>query len=139
MSSEGNEVMALDSQEISKCCIVPTSIQPSDSTSLPSSPPSPGPSNKPISYPILIVPELAIAVEAQPKWLIQPGGGKNYRCQLCAFQHTNRDCMLTHIRKHLDITIGCPVCGKGFQNAASLCKHSRKAHAVQIVASVEEQ
>ena len=90
VSSEGNEVMASDSQEISKHhCIVPTSIQPSDSTSLPSSPPSPGPSNKPTSYPILIVQELSVPVEAQPKQLNQPGGGKEYRCQLCPFQHTN--------------------------------------------------
>ena len=71
VSLEGNEVMELDSEEISKCHgIVPT-IQPSDSTSFPSSPPSPGPSRKPTSYPILIVPELAIPVEAQPKWLNQ--------------------------------------------------------------------
>ena len=111
VSSEGNEAMALDSQEISKCCcIVPTSIQPSESTSLPSSPPSSGLSNKSTSYPILIVPELAMPAEVQPKWLNQPGGGKEYRCQLCAFQHSNQDCMLTHIRKHLDITIGCPIC-----------------------------
>ena len=47
--------------------------------------------------------------------------------------------MLTHIRKHLDLKIGCPVCGKGFQNAASLHKHGRKAHVIQILASVEEQ
>ena len=86
VSSDGNEVRASDSQEISKHChIVLTSIQPSDSTSLPSSPPSPGPSNKSTSYPILIVPELAIPAEAQPKWLNQPGGGKEYRCQLCTF------------------------------------------------------
>ena len=47
--------------------------------------------------------------------------------------------MLTHIRKHLDLTIGCPVCSKGFQNAAFLCKRGRKAHAIQIVALAEEQ
>ena len=47
--------------------------------------------------------------------------------------------MLTHIRKHLDLTIDCPVCGKGFQNAASLHRHGRKVHAIQIVASAEEQ
>ena len=140
MSSDGNEVRASDSQEISKHChIVLTSIQPSDSTSLPSSPPSPGPSNKSTSYPILIVPELAIPAEAQPKWLNQPGGGKEYRCQLCAFHHTDQDCMLTHIRKHLDIGIGCPVCSKGFQNIASLHKYGKKAHEVQIGASVEKK
>ena len=44
--------------------------------------------------------------------------------------------MLTHIRKHLDLTIGCPICGKGFQNAASIHKHDRKAHAIQIVAGL---
>ena len=47
--------------------------------------------------------------------------------------------MLTHIHKHLDFTIGCPMCGKGLQNAASLWKHGKKAHAIQIVESAEDQ
>ena len=90
VSSDGNEATVLDFQEISKCYhIVPTSIQPSDSTSLPSSLPFPGLSNKSTSYPILIVPELAVPMQAQPEQLNQPGGGKEYRCQLCAFQCTN--------------------------------------------------
>ena len=42
--------------------------------------------------------------------------------------------MLTHVRRHLDITVGCPVCGHGYQNAASLWKHSRDAHNIQIIA-----
>ena len=90
VSSGGSKVTASDSQEVQKhCCIVPTSIQTPESTSLPSSPPSPGPSNKSTSYPTLIVPELAIPTEAHPKWLNQPGGGKEYTdvsCILSAIQ-----------------------------------------------------
>ena len=140
-SSSGSKATALVSQETSPkhCCIVPTSIQPPESFPLPSSPPSAGPSDKSASYPTLIVPELAIPMEAQPEEINQPGGGKEYQCQLCTYHHTDKDCMLTHIRKQLDITIGCPMCGKGFQNTASLQKHSQKAHEVQTVASLEEQ
>ena len=90
VSSDGSEVTTSDSQEVPKhCCIVPTSIQPPESTPLPSSPPSPGPSNKSTSYPTLINPELAVPTEAQPKQLNQPGGGKEYQCQVCNFHHTN--------------------------------------------------
>ena len=32
--------------------------------------------------------------------------------------------------------IGCPVCGKGYQNTASLHKHGRDVYNVQIVASL---
>ena len=106
---------------------------------MPSSPPHPGPSHKPTTLPIVIVPKLAVPPEAQPKQLNQPDSGKEYRCQLCTIFHTNQDCMLTDIRKHLDLTIGYPVCSKGFQNAASLCKHGRKAHVIQIVPSAKEQ
>ena len=41
--------------------------------------------------------------------------------------------MLTHVRRHLEITTGCPVCGHGYQNAAFLQKHSRDAHNIQII------
>ena len=58
--------------------------------------------------------------------------------QLCTFQHSNLNCILTHIRKHLNIMIRCPGYGKGYQNAASLCKHGREVHKIQIVASAEE-
>ena len=34
--------------------------------------------------------------------------------------------MLMHIWQHLKISIGCSMCGKGFQNVASLCKHRKK-------------
>ena len=101
-SSSSSEATASVSQETSpKCChIVPTSIQPSESFPLSSDPPSPGLSDKSASYPTLIVPEPAIPMEAQPEQINQPGGGKEYQCQLCAYHHTNKDCMLTHIRKH---------------------------------------
>ena len=86
VSSGGSEATALDSQEVPKhCCITPTSIQPPESLLLLSSPSCPSPSNKSTSYPNLIVPELAIPTEAQPEWLNQPGGGKEYQCQLCTF------------------------------------------------------
>ena len=121
-SSSGSELTTSVSQEIPPKChgIVPTSILPPESLPLPSSPPSPCPFDKSTSYPTLIVPELVIPTDAQPEWINQPGGGKKYKCKLCIFQHTNKDCILTHVRKHVDITIGCPVCSKGFQNVAFL-------------------
>ena len=118
--------------------ISPTLISQPEVTSKPSSPPHPDPSEESSALPIVAVPELFIPAEAQPEWINQPGGGKEYQCQLCTFHHTNKDCILIHIRKHLDITISCPMC-RGFQNAASLCKHGKKAHAIQIVASADEQ
>ena len=47
--------------------------------------------------------------------------------------------MLMHICQHLEISIGCPMCGKGFQNAASLQKHGKKVHTIQIVEAEDEQ
>ena len=76
---------------------------------------------------------LAIPVEAYPEHLNWPGGSKEYLCHLCTFRHSNLDCILTHIRKHLNITIGCPVCDKGYQNMASLHKHGSDVCSVQIV------
>ena len=90
------------------------------------------------SYPIVVIPELVILVESYPDCINQPGG-KNYLCHMCSFLHCNLDCILIHVRKHLYITIRCPVCGKGFQNAASLCKHGMKAHQIKIITSSEEQ
>ena len=117
--------------------ITPTLIPQPEVASSPSSPLCPSPSAKSTSLPTVIVPELVIPAEGQPEQINQPGGGKEYKCQLCTFHHTNKDCILTHIRKHLDITIGCPICGKGFQNVASLHKHGKKVHAVQILASAD--
>ena len=51
------------------------------------------------SYLIVMVPELVISDEAYPVHVNRPGGGKDYLCYLCSFQHTNYDCMLTHIQK----------------------------------------
>ena len=71
---DGTEVMVFDPQEVTpsiiipKCCwITPTSIQSSKSPILYSSSFSPGPSSKSATYPILVVPELTIPAEAQPK------------------------------------------------------------------------
>ena len=119
-------------------CITPAPVLSSDSP-LPStsSPSSSLPFNS-VLYPIIVIPELAIPVEAYPMHLNWPGGGKDYLWSLCIFQYSNLDCILTHIRKHIDITIDCPCCSKGYQNVASLHKHGRDVHSVQIVASAEE-
>ena len=136
-----SEAMVSDPQEVTpsivipKCCWI--SLTPIQSPKSPK--PSSGPSTKSATYPILVVPKLTIPAEAHPKQLNQLGGGKEYQCQLCTFHHSNLNCILTHVRKHLVITIGCPMCGKRFQNAVSLHKHGRKVHKIQIVASAEEQ
>ena len=83
----------------------------------------------------IIVPELAVPMHALPESINSPGGCKHYKCQICVFQHTNRDCMLTHIWQQLELSVGCPMCGKGFQNAASLQKHGQKIHLINIVES----
>ena len=83
--------------------------------------------------PSIIVPELAVLTHALPEWINHPGGCKHYKCWICVFQHTNWDCMLTYIWQHLELSVRCPMCGKGFQNAASLCKHGQKIHSVNIV------
>ena len=82
------------------------------------------------SYPIAVVPELMILAEAIHDHINRPSGCKDFLCHLCSFQHTNYNCMLTHVRKHLNITIRCPGCGQGFQNAASLHKHRKKLHQI---------
>ena len=72
------------------------------------------------TFPIVVVSELVIPAEAYPEHLNRPGGGKDYQCHLCPFRHSDLHSILTHVRKHLKIAIGCPICGKGYQNAASL-------------------
>ena len=94
---------------------------------------SSGPSTKLVLYPSVVVPELTIPADAYPEHLNWPGGHKEYLCHLCTFRHSNLDCILTHIRKHLNITISCPVCSKEYQNVASLHKHGRDVYSVQIV------
>ena len=130
-----------EGQEIPSKChrISPMLISQPDVTSRPLSPSRPSPSDTSTSFPIVVVPEVVIPEEAYPKHVNRLGGGKDYICHLCSFQHTNYDCLLTHIHKHLSITIGCPSCGHGFQNAASLHKHGRKVHQIRIVAYAEEQ
>ena len=103
---------------------MPTPI-PTTSTSVP-------------NLPSIIVPELAVPAYALPEQINCPGGCKDYKCQISAFQHTNKDCMLTHIWQHLEISVGCPMCGKGLENADSLHKHGRKVHLIQIV-EVEQE
>ena len=81
------------------------------------------------------MPELAMLADAYPECINRPGRGKDYLCKICHFSHTNLDSILTHFRRHLDMTVGCPVCSRGYQNAATLQKHDRDAHNIQIVAS----
>ena len=107
-------------------CVSTTLISPSVSAM---------PSTSSISFPVVVVPKLATSAEAYPEYLNRPGGGKDFLCHLCHFRHSNLDSVLTHIRKHLEVTIGCPVCGRGYQNVASLQKHGRDVHSIQIVAS----
>ena len=54
---------------------------------------------------------------------------------ICYFLHSNLDLILTHVRRDLDITVESPNCSRGDQNMASLQKHGRDAHNIQIVAS----
>ena len=86
-------------------------------------PPLPIMSSSIPNLPSIIVPELAIPTYTLPEQINHSGGHKDYKCQICAFQHMKRDCMLTHIWQHLEISVGCPMCAKGFQNAASFHKH----------------
>ena len=117
------------------CQIALIPIQSPESSVPSSSSSSSNPSTKSAPYPIIVVPKFTIPADGHPEQLNQPGGRREYWCQLCTFCHLNLDCILTHVRKHLDMTTGCPICGKRFQNAASVCKHGRDVHKVQIVAS----
>ena len=98
--------MSTDVEAVSlKCCqIIPVLIPTTASRS----------SSLPSKLPVVVVPELAVLAHVLPEQINCPGGCKDYRCQLCAFQHTNKDCMLMHIQQHLDISIGCPLCSKDF-------------------------
>ena len=109
----------------SKCQRIMPTLMPTTNSSIP-------------NLPSIIVPKLVVLMYALPEQINHPGGHKNYKCQICAFQHTNRDSMLTHFQQHLEISVGCPMCGKGFQNAASLCKHGQKVHSIKIV-EVEQE
>ena len=93
------------------------------------------PSTSSIFLPAVVVPKLAIPTEAYPEHINRPCGGKDYLCHLHPFRHSNLDSILTRVRKHLDVTIGCTICGTGYQNAASICKHGRNIHSIQIMVS----
>ena len=105
--------------------IIPTPIEPS----------SPNTQWSSETLLVVVVPEFLIWEEAYPEHLNRPGGDKDYLCHLCQFRHSNLDMILMHIRKHLEVVVGCPVCGKGYQNVASFCKHGKEVHHIQIVAS----
>ena len=124
LKTKASNVSALVSKSL---CITTTLISPSASTT-----PS---TSSTASFLAVVVPELAIPAEAYPEHLNRLGSGKDYLCCLCHFTHSNLESILTHVRKHLDITIGCPICSRGYQNIASFCKHDRDVHNNQIVAS----
>ena len=97
------------------------------------SPSTPKPSSDPVSYSVVHVPEMTIPDEWYPEWINLPNASKEYWCQGCSYTHSNLDTILTHVRKeHLNITIGCPACGKPYQNAASLHKHGKEIHKIII-------
>ena len=45
------------------------------------------------NLPSIIVPKLVVPAYALSEQINCPGGHKDYKCHLCVFQHTNRDCM----------------------------------------------
>ena len=92
----------------------------------------------PSQLPTVDFPKLVIPAYALPEQTNCPRDHKDYKCQLYAFQHTNKDCMLMHIWQHLEISIRCPMCGKGFENVASLHKHREKVHAIHIMEMEDE-
>ena len=91
--------------------ITPTPVEPPTSTA----PSTPKPSSDPISYSVVHVPEMTIPDEWYPEQINLPNASKEYQCQGCRYSHSNLDTILTHVRKeHLNITIGCPTCGKPY-------------------------
>ena len=109
--------------------ITPTMVESSSSITALSSP------TEAETFPVIDVPELAVPAEAYPEHLNRPGGGKDYLCCPSVFRHCNLVSILSHVRNHLEIITGCPFCGKGYQNTASLCKHGRDTHHFQTVVS----
>ena len=85
--------------------------------------------------PVVVVSELAIPAEAYPEWINRPSGGKDYLCCLCPFRHSKLDSILTHVRKHLEVVIVCPICGKVYQNTASLHKYGRDVYSIHIAST----
>ena len=83
----------------------------------------------------IVMPELTIPAAVYPVHINSPGRGKDYLCQICHFPIQIWTLFLTHVRQHLNIMIGCIICGKGYQNAASLWPYGRDAYNIQIVAS----
>ena len=109
--------------------ITSTPVEPSTSMS----PSTPKPSSDPVSYSVVHFPEMTIPDEWYPEWIYLPKASKEYQCQGCSYTPSNLDTILTHVRKeHLNITIGCPACGKPYQNAASLHKHGKEIHKIII-------
>ena len=120
MSSDKSLATATESQDIpvstsKQHCIIPTLVWSSDSPVPFTSSTSSDLSTKSTSYPVVVVLKLAIPAEAYPEHLNQPGGDEEYPCYLCTFRHSNLDCILTHIRKCLNVIISFPVYAKGIK------------------------
>ena len=88
--------------------------------------------------PSIAVPKLVVLTHTLAEQINHLGGCKHYKCQICVFQLTNRDCMLMHIQQHLELSVRCPMYGKGFQNVASICKNGQKVHSINIVEAEHE-
>ena len=58
------------------CQIIPVPIPMTTSRS----------SSLPSKLPVVVVPKLTVLAHTLPEWINCPGGCKDYRCQLCAFQ-----------------------------------------------------
>ena len=85
--------------EVSQHCqILPIHIKPS----------SPSIQLSSEMLPVVVVPDLLILAEVYPEHLNRPGEGKDHLCCLCSFRHSNMDAILMHIRKHLEVVVGCP-------------------------------
>ena len=118
--SQGVPVMTLKCHHLTPMLVTSTA-SPLPFTSSPSSSLPP----RSASYTMIVISKLAIPIEAYPGHVNWPSD-KDYLCHLCTFKHSNLNCILTHIRKHLNLTIGCPGCGKGFQNTVSLANMGRR-------------
>ena len=115
---------------VSKCRWVTTTLMSPSASAMPST------SSHTIHSHCCCMLELAILADAYPEHVSNmPGRGKDYLCQMCCFSHSNLDSILTHVRRHLDIMVGYPVCIRGYKNVTSLQKHDRDAHNIKIVAT----
>ena len=99
---------------VSKCHHISTTLISQSVSAVPSTSSVMASTSSTASTPIVVVPDLETPADAYPEHLNKPGGSKDYLCQLCHFLHSNLDLILTHVRRHLDMMVGCPICGRGY-------------------------